>query len=400
MSLEICEEKHVAGDCLPQPLTEQIMDWCQEGVQIDRDRRVVRNVALAGRYSRNGYEYEAQALEDAVTLYEGKPVFLDHAYQSVRAQERSARDLIGSVENVSYRDERVRGDIRVLDTESGRTFLALAESEVDVVGMSHVVLAERTLDRKRVIKIHEVISVDVVVSPATTSGLKEGMSLEGRDLQSRMALPGSYEMLMVELDDQLEERDLEGYRNVMRAGLFDDYLVATATRDDVEVGLVFGWMSEEGSGQLSEEFIEIEIEELELGYWRDREELPGDETGDEKEAPDQVGLAHKVMRLQQECEMLEGELEQARAEIEEKLREAEWMQQIEEAGLPVEAVTEVFREQLAGTLDRERRTELIRERVELWKRARRKLPLSMERINESNEQRNLDEEFVRLVRAA
>ncbi|QDU78974.1 hypothetical protein Pla110_06780 [Polystyrenella longa] len=392
-----------------QTLTEQILDWSREGVQIDRGERLVRNVALAGRYSRNGYEYESQALLEAVDLYEGKPVFLDHAGRSGHVRERSARDLIGSVENVSYQDERVRGDIRVLDTESGRTFLALAESESDVVGMSHVVLAERTADRSRVVKIHDVISVDVVVSPATTRGLKEGMDEMPLGIRLGMTLMGSYEMVLQQLDDQLEEHvgevSANAYRNVERVGLFNENMIALAEREGVEVGLVFAWSYKDGVTGLANQIVEVEVEEIELGTWMDREDLPSLKNESDESTAGQMVLGQKwlseeVERLRIECESLTNELNQARAENDCQLQVAEWMQQMEQMGMPAEAVTDLFREQLVATTDGTRRDELIRERLELWKRARRQLPRSSGRLSETGEEQNQDEEFIRLLKAA
>ena len=385
-----------------QQLTEQVLDWSQEGVQIDRAERVVRNVALAGQFSRNGYEYDSSALEEAVSLYEGKPVFLDHAYPHARRGERSARDLIGSIENVSYRDERVRGDIRVLDTESGRTFLALAESAVDVVGMSHVVLAERTPDRKRVVRIHEVLSVDVVVSPATTAGLSEGLEGDQRGLQPGMSLIGSWEMVLRQLDHQLETQVGEiaegDYERIERVALFERHLVTIAERNGRAVGLVLGWSMEEGRVCLSEEYTEVRIEEIELGTWRDREDLPRSESESTEELLPRLQV--EVTRLQQENAALDEELTAVRATLDRQLRECDWRRQMEAMGMPAEGMTEVFCEQLAATNDDTRRLELMRERAQLWKRARRLEPRSLSRIADVNEGRNRDEEFVRLVRAA
>ncbi len=80
---------------------------------------------------------------------------------------------MGSVINVRYEAGRIKGDIRVIDTEAGRTFLALAESNGPAVGMSHVILAQKNADGSVVEKIHEVVSVDAVVFPATTKSFLE-----------------------------------------------------------------------------------------------------------------------------------------------------------------------------------------------------------------------------------
>lgn len=149
-------------------------------VTVDRSSRQVKNVAIAGTVSRNGYRYAVDALRRAVPLYAGRPVFLDHSTDPEQPQTRSTRDLVGTLESVRFaaigrNDEEgtIRGDIRVLDTESGRTFLALCESNEPGVGMSHVVMARRSEDGSVVESIEKVVSVDAVMFPATTSRLSE-----------------------------------------------------------------------------------------------------------------------------------------------------------------------------------------------------------------------------------
>lgn len=154
-------------------LVEQGADWRSEA-QVDRASRLVRNVALAGPASKNGYRYLETALREGAALYERKPVFLDHARDPRRPQERSTRDLVGSVVHPRFEAGRIRGDIAVLDTEAGQTFLSLVESDAPGVGMSHVVLAERGGDDGAVVeRIHDVISVDAVIGPATTTTFHE-----------------------------------------------------------------------------------------------------------------------------------------------------------------------------------------------------------------------------------
>ena len=68
-----------------QQLTERIADWRGEDLSVDRGARVVRNIALTGLRSRNGYRYSREALSGAVSLYENKPVFLDHSQTATKA---------------------------------------------------------------------------------------------------------------------------------------------------------------------------------------------------------------------------------------------------------------------------------------------------------------------------
>ncbi|MEM9700859.1 MAG: hypothetical protein AAF907_00275 [Planctomycetota bacterium] len=183
-----------------EPLTERIADWRPESEAIDASARLIRGVALCGTESRNGYVYPESVLRAAAPLYEGAPVFLDHASAppgpglhaasqpaSGTNRGRSARDYVGSVRSVRFENGRLRGDVAALETEAGRTFLALAAGDADDaaprVGMSHVVLAERTPDGSEVTAIREVLSVDAVAFPATVSRLRESLS-PGSKVQS------------------------------------------------------------------------------------------------------------------------------------------------------------------------------------------------------------------------
>ncbi|MDQ3330501.1 MAG: hypothetical protein M3552_07595 [Planctomycetota bacterium] len=171
---------------MPEHLTEHVSDW-RDAVVVERENRTIRNVALAGAASKNGYRYSESALKAATPLYENVPVFLDHPSSPHRPRDRSARDLAGSVSKARYEAGRLRGDLHTLDTEAGRTLLALAEADGPGVGMSHVVLAERSSDGAIVERIVEVVSVDAVAFPATTSTFRESVADEA--LASRTALP-------------------------------------------------------------------------------------------------------------------------------------------------------------------------------------------------------------------
>jgi len=156
----------------PTTLTERLSDWHRD-LAVDSSARLVKNVALVGSESRNGHRYTEAALRDAIPLYDHKPVFLDHSADRTRPRERSTRDLVGTIVAPRYENGRIRGDIRVLDTESGRTFLALAASNAPGVGMSHVVLARRGGEGHFVESIEDVVSVDAVINPATTTTFSE-----------------------------------------------------------------------------------------------------------------------------------------------------------------------------------------------------------------------------------
>lgn len=213
-------------------LAEKSFDDPQRGrVVVDRSLRQVCNVAIAGSVSRNGYRYSAESLRRAVPLYIGRPVFLDHGVDPETPQARSTRDLVGTVESVRFEetggaDDRsgglIRGDIRVLDTESGRTFLTLCESDEPGVGMSHVVLARRSRDGTLVEKIEKVVSVDAVMFPATTTRLSEQSSAAGERSRCEELLS---KIATLEGDCEKWAREAETLRNAkMRADRERDLL--------------------------------------------------------------------------------------------------------------------------------------------------------------------------------
>jgi hypothetical protein len=164
-----------------------LADWLAEAT-VERDASLVRNVALLGPESRNGYRYTAEAMQAAVPLYEGRPVFVDHAEAALDARpsgcgyrsesevrspiRRSIRDYAGQVVNPRFENGRVRGDLRLAGPNTG-WLLDLIEARPSDIGMSHVVLARRTPDGQAVEHIERVVSVDIVAFPATTRSFVE-----------------------------------------------------------------------------------------------------------------------------------------------------------------------------------------------------------------------------------
>jgi hypothetical protein len=322
-------------------LIEHVADW-RAGMSVERDERLVRNVALAGLESRNGYRYSDAALREAARLYEHKPVFLDHAADTSRPQERSTRDLVGSVVHPRYEEGRIRGDIRVLDTESGRTFLALVEDDTPGVGMSHVVLAERSADGATVERIRDVVSVDAVVGPATTRTFRESREQRGES-SGRSGEAGGESGGVHRSDRSCEgtgdsECGSETVRTVSAPVLLHDQTPASP----------FPHTSAEATtGKAVHREIEVLREELAM-LTSERDAL--------REKVDQIEAAAQLSERRQSVATL-----------------------LAEAELPEYARTDAFVRQLEGSADDEARRELIRERVALVQRAARTGPVSAER---------------------
>lgn len=213
-------------------ITEHLADWRTDDLEIRVDERIISHILLSGGTSKNGHRYSETALREAAGLYHEKPVFLDHAANIARPFDRSMRDLAGWIAEARYVNGSIEGEIHVLDTEAGRTLLALMSSPTPAVGMSHVILARKNSDGTVVEKIHDVISVDAVVFPATTAGFREQTDGEpASDVETaREATARQLEELRGELDRVIAERD-ELQRQC-------DELAAEAVQHDIDHQLV------------------------------------------------------------------------------------------------------------------------------------------------------------------
>ena len=175
-------------------LTEELRETpgdCLVEASLDREQALVRNVALLGPESRNGYRYTTEAMQQAVSLYDGRPVFVDHA-EEVSGQlpvvsgngqrttdnghlRRSIRDYAGQVVSPRFESGRVRGDVRLVGANTG-WLLDLIEAAPRDIGMSHVVVARRRPDGHEVERIERVVSVDIVAFPATVQSFAEAQT--------------------------------------------------------------------------------------------------------------------------------------------------------------------------------------------------------------------------------
>lgn len=156
---------------------------------IEREAAVVRNVVLLGWSSRNGYQYRLEAMRQAVPLYEGRPVFIDHPQRS--PTQRPLRDFAGQVLQPRFEGEKLWGDLRLLGPNTP-WLLDLIEAAPKEIGLSHVVLGQRSTDGKAVERIEQVVSVDIVAFPATTQSFRENIASPGCPVQTlleRSSLP-------------------------------------------------------------------------------------------------------------------------------------------------------------------------------------------------------------------
>lgn len=155
--------------------------------KVDREAGIIRDVKILGQVSKNGREYATKAMQEAVKLYEGADVNVNH----VDAKEKGSRSVlegVGWLVGVHHDDKRngVYGDLHLLKTHAVTPVLfEAAERRPERFGLSHhadgsVVHRGRKVIIESIEKVH---SVDLVQNPATTNGLFEHVEEKGQTMK-------------------------------------------------------------------------------------------------------------------------------------------------------------------------------------------------------------------------
>jgi hypothetical protein len=145
-------------------------------LRVDRTAGVIRGVKLLGLRSKNGRRYQENALAEAVSLYEGAKVNINHP-KGHPLSPRDYQDRLGVISAVEFRPQQgLFGDLHFNPKHTlSEQLMWDAEHASQNVGLSHNVLARTTRqgDETVVEAITKVQSIDLVADPATTRGLFE-----------------------------------------------------------------------------------------------------------------------------------------------------------------------------------------------------------------------------------
>jgi hypothetical protein len=148
-------------------------------IEIDRQAGVIRGVKVLGLESKNGRTYLPEALSQAVSLYEGAKVNVNHA-KGAPFGPRDYQDRLGAIRAARFHPgQGLFGDLHFNPKHAlAEQLLWDAEHAPENVGLSHNVQARTSLKEGRTIVegIAMVHSVDLVADPATTQGLFEEAS--------------------------------------------------------------------------------------------------------------------------------------------------------------------------------------------------------------------------------
>jgi len=165
-------------------LLEEIRDYTSLGnLKVDRVGAIVHNVKIIGFQSANDREYTPEALRQAIPMYEGVNVNIDHP-DGGPDEQRSAWDRIGFLKNIKFVEGKgLYGDLHLLPSHPfTERILEAAEKMPQIYGLSHNAKGEGFEDKKTkkfvVNKVAEVRHVDLVADPATTHSLAESKEAE------------------------------------------------------------------------------------------------------------------------------------------------------------------------------------------------------------------------------
>lgn len=154
----------------------------------------ITGAKICGFASRNGYEYAANALENAVKegLYENVSLYDMHPTTSERydrSAERGQLRYIGFVKNARFEAGKgVYGDIvGTLENEAGKTFFWRAEKDPSNIGLSHEVLhsvpVEGDEGRRIIETIYAVNGMAATAKPATNANLFESIQEAKQEME-------------------------------------------------------------------------------------------------------------------------------------------------------------------------------------------------------------------------
>lgn len=175
----------------PLELYEALLNTDQAPLRIDEDKGIIFGVKVLGRYSPNNYglreavngtEYPPDTMRQALSLYEGVKVRVNHLPVEDRRnpdKERRVEDTLGVLRNLRVDGDCIRGDLHCNPAHS-MTPLVIADvkNRIGAYGLSHNAgQAKERFDRtsKRLVieSIGVVRSVDLVDKPATNRNLWE-----------------------------------------------------------------------------------------------------------------------------------------------------------------------------------------------------------------------------------
>lgn len=194
--------------------------------RLDKDAGIVRGVKILGAESDHGYRYTSSAMKNAISLYEGKPVNIDHPKERSISASRRYADRFGRISNVHFREGKSYGLYGDLHYNKGHRLASQFEWDVENnpnnLGLSQMARGSTAVRSGKVLveSIQVVKSVDVVADPATNQGLFEskGARMKVRKKKRREASKGQRRrQLMESLRERIDDLDNDELSDLFEA---------------------------------------------------------------------------------------------------------------------------------------------------------------------------------------
>ncbi len=144
---------------------------------IDEDAGILYDLVILGSESRNGNDYPESTMRKALPLIEGRKSLCNHNHAN-RREDPSVYDVLGVWKNCRVEEGKVRGNFHYFKSHVMAPRLVEAATRPELgrsFGFSINGDGQKTRkgDRYVIESITSLESIDCVVNPATTQGLKE-----------------------------------------------------------------------------------------------------------------------------------------------------------------------------------------------------------------------------------
>jgi len=184
--------------------------------RIDRENRVIKGVKVVGLVSGNTpevlgidseqdhYSYTLECLRDAIPLYEGVSVFIDHLESEYdqksgkrlpSQKDRKLADKFGKLRNIRVTESGMFADLHYFEAHPMAAMVVeAAERMPDAFALSHYAFSTPQVfanGEVKIVKINHVESVDLIGErPGTTHGLFESLSKGSQESMADELKPG------------------------------------------------------------------------------------------------------------------------------------------------------------------------------------------------------------------
>lgn len=149
-----------------------------KALKVDRDAGVIRGVKVLGKKSLHRRTYSDKSMDQAVVLYEGKGVNIDHRDKDNPNADRSVAEGFGRLKDVRREKTGIFADLHFLKSHPlAEQVCETAERMPEQFGLSHDADGSMNHKRNLVEELQKVYSVDLVRNPATNTSLFESENM-------------------------------------------------------------------------------------------------------------------------------------------------------------------------------------------------------------------------------